>query len=80
MAKELLNIEELAYPVAEDIKQNWLQNSYAKTFADQFGFVIEYGERYRLSYRGEEVVVVYSLQAAKLISTIILNDIIMNKP
>lgn len=80
MARELLNIEELAHPVAEDLKQNWLQNSYAKTFADQFGFVIEYGERYRLSYRGEEVVVVYSLQAAKLISTIILNDIIMNKP
>lgn len=80
MARSLLNIEEVQLPEVENLKQNWLQNTYQRKYSDQFGFVIEYGERYRLLYREKEMVVVYSLQAAKLISTIILNDIIMHKP
>lgn len=64
----------------EDMKQNWLINSYARHMTDQFGFKITYGTTYSLSYKDTPVITVHSLQAAKLISTIILNDIIMNKP
>ena len=62
----------------ESLKQNWLQNSYQKTYEDQFGFRIEYGKEYKLFYRNQELMSLRSLPAAKLISTIILNDKIMN--
>ncbi|GAC1489838.1 MAG: hypothetical protein NVS1B13_19270 [Flavisolibacter sp.] len=63
----------------ESLKQHWLINSYQRHYTDQFGFKITYGETYSL-YRNEVFIVkVYSFAAAKLISTIILNDHIMCK-
>jgi hypothetical protein len=64
----------------EDMKQNWLINSYARHMTDQFGFKITYGKTYTLYFKDNPITTLYSLQAAKLISTIILNDTIMNKP
>lgn len=63
----------------EGIGQRWVLNSYDKSYSDQFGFMIRYGTEYRLSFKGQDLITVYSLITAKLISTIILNDIIMNK-
>lgn len=63
----------------ESMRQNWLQNSYNSTYSDQYGFVIHYGKTYRLEFKGKEIVTMYSLTAAQLISTIILNDLVMHK-
>lgn len=64
----------------EPIGQKWVNNSYSKTYSDQFGFVIHYSDRiYHLKYKGEPITTLYSVEAAKLISTIILNDIVVNK-
>lgn len=69
--------------IKEDLKQNWKQNTYQRHYTDQFGFRITYGVGvYHLFYKENEVTTMqlYSLQAAKEISIIILNDIIMHKP
>lgn len=63
----------------EDLKQNWTNSSYQKEYTDQFGFKIRYGTRIWLRYRDNWEIPVHSVAAAKLISTIILNDIVMNK-
>lgn len=76
----MITIENKTAELKSSMKQNWLQNSYQKTYADQFGFVIKYGSQHTLIYQGEPVVTVHSLVAAQLISTIILNDKILNSP
>lgn len=63
----------------EDLKQVWRQNQYQRHYEDQFGFRIDYGTTYHLFHMDKEITVTYSLAAAKLISRIILNDIVMNK-
>jgi hypothetical protein len=63
----------------EDMKQHWTQNSYAHSWHDQFGFTINYGKCHELIYKDRSVVKLHSLKAAQMISTIILNDTIMNK-
>lgn len=64
----------------ESLKQNWTQNYYSSIYSDQFGMVIHYGERYKLEHNGIHVITVYSLAAAKEISLIYLNDLILNNP
>lgn len=65
----------------EGLKQNWTRNGYAGTVSDQFGCVIECGHiHYTLHIHEVEITKFYSLAAAKLVSTIILNDKIMCKP
>ncbi len=59
--------------------QKWNMNTYSKTYADQYGFVIRYGYVYRLEHDDQFVVEVHSLSAAQLIAAIILNDLILNK-
>lgn len=60
-----------------DMKQNWTQNNYARTYQDQFGFTIRYGSHYQLEHHGVHLITLNSLQAAKDISTIYLNDLII---
>lgn len=60
--------------------QKWTLNSYDKSYGDQFGCVIRYHRNlYNLSVKEHKVNNLYSLEAAKLISGIILNDIVMHK-
>lgn len=61
------------------MKQQWRRDSGAHTYKDQFGFCIEQGTKYTLSFQGEQLLKLYSLEAAKMISLIILNDRIENK-
>jgi hypothetical protein len=62
-----------------DMSQKWIYNSTKRTHSDQFGFVIHVGNEYRLCYKGESICSLHSMPAARMISTIILNDIIMHK-
>lgn len=62
----------------EDLQQKWINNSVQKTYTDQFGFTIHYGTRIRLNYRERWQIELQSIAAAKLISTIYLNDIVTN--
>jgi hypothetical protein len=71
--------EDKEIELKDSMGQNWTSNSYSRYYQDQFGFVIYYAKNYRLEYRGRAIATVHSLVAAKLISTIILNDIISNK-
>lgn len=64
----------------EGLKQNWQHNSYTRHYTDQFGCKIEYGNRYTLYIHDKEILKCWSLEAAKQISLILLNDMIMNKP
>lgn len=63
----------------EDLKQNWIHNTYSKVCSDQFGFVIHCGRRFKLEYKGDYIITVNLLDAAKLISRIILNDMVLRK-
>lgn len=63
----------------DGMSQNWAQNSYQQNWSDQFGFVITYGSCHTLFYKKKEVYSFHSLDAAKVVSRVILNDIIMNK-
>lgn len=77
-----MTIEQTEKALESTLKQNWLLNTYGKHYTDQFGFKIEYQSRkvtYRLTYKDELDLTVNSLTAAKMISTIYLNDVIMFK-
>ncbi len=62
----------------EDLQQKWVINSYQRTYTDQFGFTISYGTKIRLNYRERWQIELQSIAAAKLISSIFLNDYVMN--
>jgi hypothetical protein len=65
----------------EGLGQKWSLNSYRKIYTDQFGFEIYYGNaqaKYQLRMKGVFILEFNSLQAAKVVSTIILNDKILN--
>lgn len=64
----------------EDLKQNWVANSYRRVHTDQFGFEISYGTKITLNYRNQWQIPVQTISAAKLISKVWLNDVILNKP
>jgi hypothetical protein len=58
-----------------DLKQNWLKKGNA-LIKDQFGCEISGMGAKTLSHKGEELITVNSIQAAKEISRIYLNDLI----
>lgn len=60
----------------DDMKQSWIPVNGG--VEDQFGFIILVKDGYRLFYKNDFVITVFSLPAAKLISRIILNDRIAN--
>ena len=64
----------------EPLNQRWIKNTYAGCYTDQYGFRIDYGERYTLHWKDVELVKTFSLTAAKEISTILINDKIMHEP
>lgn len=47
---------------------------------DQYGFQIYRQKGFVLKWKGKDLVKVYSLPAAKMISTIILNDYVLFRP
>lgn len=63
--------------------QSWLHNSKASSWSDQFGFVIQKDSadpKPFALYKGDIFVTrCYRLHTAKLISTIMINDIILYK-
>lgn len=63
----------------EDLNQKWIHNTYSRICSDQFGFVIHCGKKFKLEYRESHIITVNLLDAAKLISRIILNDMVLRK-
>lgn len=67
-----------------DWEQNWTRIS-PTTINDQFGFVIDMeiidgNERFELSWKGNSIIQVNRLTTAKLISCIVMNDIVLFTP
>ncbi len=60
------------------MQQNWLPGADA-IISDQYGFTIKIRSTYFLFHKGVFIVNTYSLEAAKEISLILINDKIMNK-
>lgn len=56
----------------EDMRQNWSQSRYG--YYDQFHFRIERGDKYKLYWHEIYITETHTLQAAKIISTVLLND------
>jgi hypothetical protein len=63
----------------ETLSQKWTYNTYSKLYYDQFGFVVHYGEQYALYWHDQFIVKCLSLSAAREISLILVNDIILHK-
>jgi hypothetical protein len=69
MSRKLLSEETLK----SDMKQNWTQGN--GVYYDQFHFKIERDEyTYKLYWHGDYITETKTLDAAKVISTILLND------
>jgi hypothetical protein len=79
-AKDLLlqeaYLQKINNELLSDLQQNWTHINGG--VVDQYGMKILTDNGFKLIYKGEYVLTLYSLPAAKLISTIILNDIIAN--
>lgn len=58
------------------MKQNWTWTG--RGYGDQFGFEIHTGNIYSLYWHGDYITKTHSLQAAKEISTILINDKIIS--
>lgn len=59
-----------------DLQQRWTEGD--GELEDQYGFTILVNDGFKLIYKGNYLLTVYSLATAKVISTIILNDMIQN--
>lgn len=57
-----------------DLQQNWSCNG--DEWSDQYGFTILVGRNYQLFHKRQPLITVYSFEAAKLITRVILNDMV----
>jgi hypothetical protein len=59
----------------EDMKQNWTWNG--KSYTDQYHFEITVQNKYKLYWHGDYITETHSLNTARVISNILLNDKIL---
>jgi hypothetical protein len=59
----------------EDMKQNWTWNG--TSYTDQFHFEIMVQRTYKLYWHGDYITETYSLNTARVIANILLNDKIL---
>lgn len=65
----------------EGLQQKWVYNSHSRYHSDQFGCRVQTRvKQYTLYVKEVKITTFYSLRAAQLVSTIILNDMIMHMP
>lgn len=64
-------------PLKEFMQQHWKSN-HVGWLCDQYGYWIQLGKPYKLYLKGEFLIETHSLEAAKEISLVLINDRIMH--
>lgn len=74
------SVDSIQQKLKDEIGQNWRDTDNHRTYRDQFGNEIHKTQNGYMLYRmNEKVIEVNRLATAKLISNIILNDIVLYK-